>query len=132
MFVLVFFFKQKTAYEMRISDWSSEVCSSDLQRARVGEFVLINGLNFIGSRNKYAKKSENRYFLDGNNDLYRDGVSDFVVAVNGDTNGAVVRRLENVYPPIRSEAHTYELQSLMSIWYAVYSWKTTTNQTRQR
>src|SRR3546814_8720792 len=30
--VNVFFFKQKTAYEMRISDWSSDVCSSDLLR----------------------------------------------------------------------------------------------------
>src|SRR3546814_16417834 len=30
----VFFFKQKTAYEMRISDWSSDVCSSDLRPAR--------------------------------------------------------------------------------------------------
>src|SRR3546814_5051174 len=29
-----FFFKQKTAYEMRISDWSSDVCSSDLARSR--------------------------------------------------------------------------------------------------
>src|SRR3546814_7608385 len=29
---VVFFFKQKTAYEMRISDWSSDVCSSDLHR----------------------------------------------------------------------------------------------------
>src|SRR3546814_4024408 len=28
---LLFFFKQKTAYEMRISDWSSDVCSSDLE-----------------------------------------------------------------------------------------------------
>src|SRR3546814_6703570 len=28
---VVFFFKQKTAYEMRISDWSSDVCSSDLK-----------------------------------------------------------------------------------------------------
>src|SRR3546814_8353947 len=28
-----FFFKQKTAYEMRISDWSSDVCSSDLEKA---------------------------------------------------------------------------------------------------
>src|SRR3546814_7397929 len=28
--VIFFFFKQKTAYEMRISDWSSDVCSSDL------------------------------------------------------------------------------------------------------
>src|SRR3546814_7007915 len=30
MYVVFFFFKQKTAYEMRISDWSSDVCSSDL------------------------------------------------------------------------------------------------------
>src|SRR3546814_2362069 len=29
-YVIFFFFKQKTAYEMRISDWSSDVCSSDL------------------------------------------------------------------------------------------------------
>src|SRR3546814_5558617 len=32
--VVFFFFKQKTAYEMRISDWSSDVCSSDLGRRR--------------------------------------------------------------------------------------------------
>src|SRR3546814_1336374 len=39
MFVLAlyfFFFKQKTAYEMRISDWSSDVCSSDLVVVGVG------------------------------------------------------------------------------------------------
>src|SRR3546814_6570669 len=30
----ILFFKHKTAYEMRISDWSSDVCSSDLQRAQ--------------------------------------------------------------------------------------------------
>src|SRR3546814_5312608 len=29
-YLLLFFFKQKTAYELRISDWSSDVCSSDL------------------------------------------------------------------------------------------------------
>src|SRR3546814_20997105 len=33
MILLFFFFKQKTAYEMRISDWSSDVCSSDLALA---------------------------------------------------------------------------------------------------
>src|SRR3546814_4436356 len=33
MFLFFFFFKQKTAYEMRISDWSSDVCSSDLPSA---------------------------------------------------------------------------------------------------
>src|SRR3546814_14832861 len=37
MFLIFFFFKQKTAYELRISDWSSDVCSSDL--------VIV--LNFI-------------------------------------------------------------------------------------
>src|SRR3546814_13842120 len=34
MCCIVFFFKQKTAYEMRISDWSSDVCSSDLPAQR--------------------------------------------------------------------------------------------------
>src|SRR3546814_10811164 len=33
---MCFFFKQKTAYEMRISDWSSDVCSSDLVRQSRG------------------------------------------------------------------------------------------------
>src|SRR3546814_3222059 len=50
--LFVFFFKQKTAYEMRISDWSSDVCSSDLLvgadverapsvRRRPGELVAV-------------------------------------------------------------------------------------------
>src|SRR3546814_10891190 len=37
---LFFFFKQKTAYEMRISDWSSDVCSSDL-RISLGRWPLV-------------------------------------------------------------------------------------------
>src|SRR3546814_6007807 len=36
MICVFFFFKQKTAYEMRISDWSSDVCSSDLGRGGKG------------------------------------------------------------------------------------------------
>src|SRR3546814_1462841 len=35
-----FFFKQKTAYEMRISDWSSDVCSSDLASVRPEDMAL--------------------------------------------------------------------------------------------
>src|SRR3546814_16250944 len=35
VYFFFFFFKHKTAYEMRISDWSSDVCSSDLRRARL-------------------------------------------------------------------------------------------------
>src|SRR3546814_16427452 len=39
--MLFFFFKQKTAYEMRISDWSSDVCSSDLAfDVQVAELLL--------------------------------------------------------------------------------------------
>src|SRR3546814_8139807 len=36
LFLCFFFFKQKTAYEMRISDWSSDVCSSDLVEIALG------------------------------------------------------------------------------------------------
>src|SRR3546814_20933730 len=36
----IFVFKQKTAYEMRISDWSSDVCSSDLEVERAAHHVV--------------------------------------------------------------------------------------------
>src|SRR3546814_14756782 len=39
--VHVFFFKQKTAYEMRMSDWSSDVCSSDLIRVAVERADIV-------------------------------------------------------------------------------------------
>src|SRR3546814_7461506 len=39
-----FFFKQKTADEMRISDWSSDVCSSDLRRRDGGQQVHAGGI----------------------------------------------------------------------------------------
>src|SRR3546814_5906357 len=42
LFILFFFFKQKTAYEMRISDWSSGVCSSDLGVDRRGRSATQN------------------------------------------------------------------------------------------
>src|SRR3546814_3068941 len=40
LFFVFFFFKQKTAYEMRISDWSSDVCSSDLPVAALVQHAL--------------------------------------------------------------------------------------------
>src|SRR3546814_19649491 len=46
---MVFFFKQKTAYEMRISDWSSDVCSSDLAAPRgEAEGVGVEQLAVVG------------------------------------------------------------------------------------
>src|SRR3546814_13645850 len=43
MSCVFFFFKQKTAYEMRISDWSSDVCSSDLDGAPAAKAGLKRG-----------------------------------------------------------------------------------------
>src|SRR3546814_3351322 len=52
-----FFFKQKTAYEVRISDWSSDVCSSDLEPLadidRRGA-VLERAAHFLGDRHEQA------------------------------------------------------------------------------
>src|SRR3546814_8599617 len=48
MCLVFFLFKQKTAYEMRISDWSSDVCSSDLLRnEECVQFVLQSFLELI-------------------------------------------------------------------------------------
>src|SRR3546814_4139239 len=60
-----FFFKQKTAYEVRISDWSSDVCSSDLQLdgARIGmahaQHVGMHGVQ------RHRRVDQRLTFLDG-------------------------------------------------------------------
>src|SRR3546814_3161429 len=53
-FVTFFFFKQKTEYHMRISDWSSDVCSSDLKR-----IILIDGRP-AGAINRVPARGEAR------------------------------------------------------------------------
>src|SRR3546814_8097031 len=51
-----FFFKQKTAYEMRISDWSSDVCSSDLHFRRQPARVLIVAGAVTAVENQNARR----------------------------------------------------------------------------
>src|SRR3546814_3463822 len=46
------YFKQKTAYEMRINDWSSDVCSSDLSAARLTLFVRMIASNTVKCMNE--------------------------------------------------------------------------------
>src|SRR3546814_6882921 len=50
VFLYVFFFKQKTAYEMRISDWSSDVCSSDLLLIRLLRELGVSAAAYIPDR----------------------------------------------------------------------------------
>src|SRR3546814_10071571 len=58
---LFFFFKQKTAYEMRISDWSSDVCSSDLgttsgnKAMSLDVFRLMRATGSLLNRNEVAE-----------------------------------------------------------------------------
>src|SRR3546814_5711674 len=61
-----FFFKQKTAYEMRISDWSSDVCSSDLPIAAplpmIPQSLLVSGAITLNSKSPASQshRSEER------------------------------------------------------------------------
>src|SRR3546814_3360525 len=48
VFEIFFFFKQKTAYELRISDWSSDVCSSDLERLASATDVVFDKTGTLG------------------------------------------------------------------------------------
>src|SRR3546814_2673455 len=61
MFCSIFFFKQKTAYEMRISDWSSDVCSSDLGRQNQGIVTGYPALLVIDKKHR-SQHLPSRYF----------------------------------------------------------------------
>src|SRR3546814_3733675 len=67
MVLLFFFFKQKTAYEMRISDWSSDVCSSDLLYA-FGSY----GIRDANAAGFYRRSNDSR------NRDYGASLTDFV------------------------------------------------------
>src|SRR3546814_18002569 len=61
--VIFFFFKQKTAYEMRISDWSSDVCSSDLRLyQRLPHRPPVAGRQAVRDRRRHQRnqRSEER------------------------------------------------------------------------
>src|SRR3546814_3921741 len=126
---LVFFFKQKTAYEMRISDWSSDVCSSDLDGLHSAPITRF-------ARGRTAANLHRQQ--DGHPDRHSDPVHLLVVLEylgdrdcdvhpqdgKGRANPHV--RIDRQYwrRLCRSEEHTSELQSLMRISYAVLCLKT--------
>src|SRR3546814_2699078 len=143
-FGLLFVFKHKTAYEMRISDWSSDVCSSDLGcalfagapgRVQGGKHPRRPG---AGLRQADADDRDRRHRhargCGGLCGAYSSGPAAIVRQLRGADAGrlcpdrpcrgsrgsGVGKRPDQ---PLRSEEHTSELQSLMRISYAVFCLK---------
>src|SRR3546814_8361790 len=143
----IFFFKQKTAYEMRISDWSSDVCSSDLavgveqlavrQAARVRNVARREaGARIALFAGEACRRARIDHLLGAAADVREHlflGAHRLCVAPHGEV--AVAQRLLAISsarpsafhlasPPsssaTRSDEHTSELPSIMHTSYAVF------------
>src|SRR3546814_9898724 len=112
-----FFFKQKTAYEMRISDWSSDVCSSDLRRNGMAAGPDLGGPPLAVDIEPAAE-----YLVDVV-DLERDVMEPDIAVAAPDQEQVVVVLAFGTAHEGRSEEHTSELQSLKRISYAVFCLK---------
>src|SRR3546814_3650043 len=130
---------QKTAYEMRISDWSSDVCSSDLREREADvaerEAATLADLGFEVSRagpQSLLLRSVPALLAHGDTEaLLRDVLAD--LREHGDSlriraardellstmacHGAIRANRRLTIPEMRSEEHTSELRSLMRISY---------------
>src|SRR3546814_1531972 len=133
-FLYFFFFKQNAAYDMRISDWSSDVCSSDLRapdRCWAGHITTARGASgrllsfpvfFLGRTSRiwrHSRRGERRYRIPPGAALCLVGMG---------RRRAFLRHLR----VCRSEEHTSELQSLMRISYAVFCLKKKKNNTSKK
>src|SRR3546814_1562411 len=141
------FVKQKTAYKLRISDLSSDVCSSDLAPSPENSFLQPSGL--VGPGHLMSMLTRRHMHLYG---TQPEALKEIVQATRANTRNRpkAVRRnglsdeeywgspmladplrrldfcLETDGAVARSEEHTSELQSLMRISYAVFCLKTKT------
>src|SRR3546814_5169437 len=115
---MLFFFKHKTAYEVRISDWSSDVCASDL------DLPVMRGM---GDDADHFAAGRQRGFGDHAHQADAAAAIDQPDAVLGQHAPEDLRLggidLALAEAGARSEEHTSELQSLMRISYAVFCLK---------
>src|SRR3546814_2171019 len=137
-----FFFKQKTAYEVRISDWSSDVCSSDLTRRnarrerglgddigvehRAGRRFDHQGAAGRHRRGDLVERQCNGKIPgdDRRDDAERRAFDERLLAhLRRPHIGSAHRARKPGIILQRSEEHTSELQSLMRISYAVFCLK---------
>src|SRR3546814_2188644 len=121
---------------MRISDWSSDVCASDLQDAKVQRLQWSGKIGTIGIRIDHGASG---WEVEGISDAdlvvsqsLRPG--DAIVEIDGTAVADLAEREvltllhgEIGSPVVRSEEHTSELQSLMRISYAFFCLKKTNN-----
>src|SRR3546814_3411173 len=139
--MLFFFFKQKTAYEMRISDWSSDVCSSDLRRFGAQETFLVRVQNShkaaFGNVQTFPQQVDaDKHIIHSQTQIADklDTLQRFDIGVHvADLDARLMHELCEIFRhafgkrgdkgAIRSEEHTSELQSLMRISYAVFCLK---------
>src|SRR3546814_3224174 len=127
---MCFFFKQKTAYDMRISDWSSDVCSSDL--FDVLELGIMTAVIYLEQTpgetvKRVAGKHASRPFhipMDEGG-YTQEELTDAIDTL--DQSGKIIfggNFTASSWPDIRrSEENTSDLQSLIRISYAVFSLK---------
>src|SRR3546814_2024356 len=133
LFLVFFFFKQKTAYEMRISDWSSDVCSSDLSDGIVtltmevttdfleGPLLTVEFTGGGGASGEAAMrgvlKPAGFGTMENIEPVWFD-TTRWIGCIDGYGNTTAITKLME-----RSEEHTSELQSIMRISYAVFCLK---------
>src|SRR3546814_1287738 len=98
MVCIFFFFKQKTAYEMRISDWSSDVCSSDLWKDPAARDAMYQG-RMPGMCGTLGLKDQVRWAASGN----------WALVAGGDTEKDVAA-LEQVADALGFEPHAVPCQ----------------------
>src|SRR3546814_1936758 len=109
---MFFFFKQKTAYEMRISDWSSDVCSSDLRFQTIFPARMVNSASSFCFPSKRTRRTSR-------NPKSPSRRLNTVTSATLPT----LKWPKSGRSMTRSEEHTSELQSLMRISYAVFCLK---------
>src|SRR3546814_2855441 len=126
-----FFFKQKTAYEMRISDWSSDVCSSDLlDKTVTGGWIALLQHHFFTAWIP-QKDQAARFGLTTSGQVHGIHAMGPSFTLAPGAKAVTNARLwvgpklvsQLAAQDVRSEEHTSELQSLMRISYAVFCLK---------
>src|SRR3546814_6990069 len=127
--LIFFFFKQKTAYEMRISDWSSDVCSSDLcwtvpHAAPPPWLIRLKKRRSPSPSSRPRAISEEVSMVNVTMPSTSEGArpasaSAALIASAESWSSERPDSLANSVAPMRSEEHTSELQSLMHHSYAV-------------